>query len=182
LGINLAEEARKIIRKVMERYSKNVKDKIKTESYMTKDKEEAIMLSEQKQPNNMKPFKVDESRAEMNHILNERADVIIMIKFEKGMMFRECLKKYHFEYHKQIKLWSAEMNRRRIEDLKKLTSFESFLGECKIREKSFEDDIAQLGLDLPDELFTDNQNLTTKEAMKLCKSVLEKDSQRKERR
>ena len=88
------------------------------------------------------------------------------------MMLRECLKKYHVEYHKQIKLWSAEMNRRRIEDLKKLTSFESFLGECKMREKSFEDDIAQLGLDFPDELFTDSQNLTTKEAMKLCKSAL----------
>jgi hypothetical protein len=81
LGINLAEEARKRKRKVMERYSKNVKDKIKKESYMTKDKEEAKMLSEQKQPNNMKPFRVDENRAEMNHILNEREDVIIMIKF-----------------------------------------------------------------------------------------------------
>ena len=134
------------------------------------------MLSEQKQPNNMKPFRVDENRAEMNHILNEREDVIIMIKFEKGMMFRECLKKYHFEYHKQIKLWSAEMNRRRVEDLKKLTSFESFLRECKITEKSFEDDIAQLGLDLPDELFTDSQNLTTKEAMKLLQKCLGNDS------
>ena len=122
----------------------------------------------------MKPFKVDESRAEMNHILNEREDVIIMIKFEKGMMFRECLKKYHFEYHKQIKLWSAEMNRRRVEELKKTTSFETFLEECNIRERSFEDDIAELGLDLPNALFQDTQNLTEKEAMRLCRGVLEK--------
>ena len=57
-----------------------------------------------------------------------------------------------------------------------------FFGECKIKEKSFEDDIAQLGLDLPDELFTDSQNLTTKEAMKLCKSVLEKIAKETERR
>ena len=59
LGINLAEEAKKRRKNVMERYSNNVKAKIKSEFYMTKDKKEANMLSEQKQPNNMKPFRVD---------------------------------------------------------------------------------------------------------------------------
>ena len=85
---NLPEEAKQRIRKVMERYSKNVKDKMRHEGFMNKDKEEAKLLVEQKQPHNMKPFKVDEHRAEMNMILNEREDVVLMIRFEKGMMFR----------------------------------------------------------------------------------------------
>ena len=102
--------------KVMERYAqKNVKDKMRHASFMNKDKDNAKLLGEQKQPNNMKPFKVDANRAEMNMILNEREDVVLMIRFEKGMMFRECLKKYSFEYNKQIKLWSVAMNRRRVE-------------------------------------------------------------------
>ena len=59
---------------------------------MMKDKEEAKMLSEHKQPKNMKPFKVDEHRIDMNHILNEREDVVVMIKIEKRNDVQRMLK------------------------------------------------------------------------------------------
>ena len=48
----------------------------------------------------MKPFKVDENSAEMNMILNEREDVVLIIRLEKRMMFREWLKKSYLVQQK----------------------------------------------------------------------------------
>jgi hypothetical protein len=65
------------------------------------------------------------------------------------------------------------MNSIRLEELKRVTNFNDFVEECKGSERTFEREVAELDLDLPANLFGDEQGLTSATAIKICRGLVE---------
>ena len=72
-----------------------------------------------------------------------------------------------------IKACRIDMIQRRIVELKLLTSLGNFKRQCKGSRESFVDEVKDLDLDLPIEMFMDVDMLTEKQAIQLCKKLLE---------
>ena len=72
------------------------------------------------------------------------------------------MKIWHLKHLEASKACRIDMNNRRIAELKLLTSLENFRRQCKGARESFVDEVKDLDLDLPMEMFMDVDMLTEK--------------------
>jgi len=98
---NLSKEVKERVQKIMSKYVKNVKEKLKYKAFLEKDNKDIEMLGRHEQPNGIKQFKADEKRAELDHVMTN-TEQKMQVVFKPGCTFRQGMKELHFAYQKQF--------------------------------------------------------------------------------
>jgi hypothetical protein len=170
---DIPDEIRNTIQKAMQQYTKDTKQLLKFKGWLRSDQTDLDAIKSGRIPNGMKPFKVDEQNIMWNQISNASEDIEIRFTIPKGATFRERMKIWHLKHLEASQACKIDMNQIRVAELKLLTSLENFKRQCKGSRESFVDEVKDLDLDLPIEMFMDVDMLTKKQAIQLCKRLVE---------
>jgi len=165
----------------MKEYKDGVLKKVRIKDNLVKMEDELSKLRALKDPNGCKPFRANEKEKQLDEFVVFSGDVCeygveidngvkIHVEFPGNPTHRDLLRGMHYGYNTLVKRMQIDMEKSKLPAVAETCRFENFLSKCHAVRNNFEEEIADLDLGLPDDLFVDTQSITEK----TCKSLIQK--------